>query len=138
MDVDTPAVEDPTGRRSAALLSRRAAGLSRCRAAMLRLRPLIQAQNGGYDVFEFERHGDLSTVREVGVAGCVRYRADGNAKCGAHLRDRTFYLDRTRSRVFVCHTQALGLDESFDGREIFRLSGESLLGGCARCGCEIA
>ena len=105
---------------------------------MLRDRSLIQTQNSGYDIFEFDRQGDLSAIREVGVAGRVRYRTDGNAKRGAHLYDGALYLDRTRSWVFACHTQALGLDESFDGREIFRLSGERLLGRCARCRRKIA
>lgn len=94
---------------------------------MLRDRPLIQTQNSGYDTLEFERYGDLSAIREVCVAGCVRYRADGNTKGGAHLRNRTFYLNRTRNCVFASNAQALGLDESFHRREIFRLSGERLL-----------
>lgn len=139
MDVDTPALEDAAVRRSAALLSGASMlDLSRRRAAMLRDRPLIQTQDGGYDAFEFERHGNLSTIGEMRVAGCVRYRADGNAKRGAHLCDCALYLDGARTRVFACHTQARGLDESFDSREIFRLSGELLLGRCPRCRRKIA
>ena len=130
MDVDTPALEDTAGRRNAALLSRR--------FAMPRLRPLIQTQNRDYDAFEFDRHGDLPAICEVSIAGRVRYRTNGNAKSHAHLCDSAFYLNGTRSWVFACHTQALGMEECFDGGKIFRLSCESLLGRCARCRCEIA